>query len=100
MREFIAKYGDRVAATLSGFDRLVFRGTLRSMTFAEGFSHYLHASGVLLKGYGAHVQQVSESLKRASLATAESLKRPIRYLASSQVSKEKIAREIAAEDGV
>lgn len=100
MKEFIAKYRGQVAGTLSGFDRLVFRGTLRSITFAEGFSHYLHANGVLLKDYGVHVEQVSEGLKRASLSAAEALGRPVQYLSSSQVSKEQMARDIAAEDKI
>jgi hypothetical protein len=30
MHEFIAKHQDKIAGTLSGFDRLVFRGHLRS----------------------------------------------------------------------
>ena len=31
MHEFIAKHQDKIAGTLSGFDRLVFRGHLRSV---------------------------------------------------------------------
>jgi hypothetical protein len=77
MHEFIAKHRDQVIGTLSGFDRLVFRGTLRSIAFPEGFSHYLYKNAVLLKHYAAHVKLVSARLKKASLAVAEALKRPI-----------------------
>src|SRR5438128_11268612 len=62
-------------------------------------SQYLWASQVLLKNFGAHVEQVSERLKAASLAEVVAAGRPVHYLASSTVSKEKIARRIAAEDG-
>lgn len=100
MHEFIAKHRDKITGTLSGFDRLVFRGTLRSIGFPEGMRHYLHANDVLLKDFGSHVERVSQQLKNASLAEAEALGRPVKYLTSSQVSKEEIAREIVAKDGI
>ena len=100
MHEFIAKHRDKIAGTLSGFDRLVLRGTLRSITFADGLRHYLHANDVLLKNFGSHVKRVSLKLKNASEKEANELGRPVKYLNSSQVSKEEIAREILAKDGV
>ncbi len=36
MQEFIAKHQDKIAGTLSGFDRLVFRGHLRSIGHPQG----------------------------------------------------------------
>ena len=76
MHEFIAKHENHIAGVLSGFDRLVFRGTLRSISWAEGMNHYLHANDVLLKDIGTHVERVSQRLKQASLAGAECTARP------------------------
>ena len=92
--------GTRSRGTLSGFDRLVFRGTLRSIAHDEGMKRYLWANQVLLKDFGSHVERVSRRLKEASLAEAEALGRPVKYLTSSQVSKEEIARGIAAQEGI
>lgn len=100
MHEFIAKHQDKIIGTLSGFDRLVFRGTLRSIVHDAGMKRYLWANQVLLKDFGAHVEQVSRRLKEASVAEAQSLGRPVQYLTSSQVSKEEIARGIAAKAGI
>jgi hypothetical protein len=100
VQQFIAKHQDDVAGVLSGFDRLVLRGTLRSIAYAEGMSQYLWNNQVLLKDFGSHVEQVSHQLKAASLAEANAVGRPVRYLASAEVSKEDIARRIAAEDGI
>src|SRR6266566_832263 len=100
VQQFIGKHQDQIAGVLSGFDRLVLRGTLRSIAYGQGMSQYLWASQVLLKNFGAHVEQVSERLKAASLAEVVAAGRPVRYLASSTVSKEKIARRIATEDGI
>jgi len=100
VQKFIAAYQNQITGVLSGFDRLVFRGTLRSIAHAAGMKQYLSSNDVLLKSFGAHVEQVSQRLKVASLAEAVSVGRPVRYLASAKVSKEDIARGIAVEDGV
>ena len=100
MHEFIAKHENHIAGALSGFDRLVFRGTLRSISWAEGMNHYLHANDVLLKDFGTHVERVSQRLKQASLAGAECTGRPIQYLPSAGTSKEEIARGIALQDNI
>lgn len=100
MLKFIASHQDQISGVLSGFDRLVFRGTLRSIAYAAGMQQYLSSNDVLLKHFGAHVEQVSQRLKAASLAEAVATGRPVRYLASAKASKEDIARGIAVEDGV
>jgi hypothetical protein len=100
MQEFIARYEKKIAGTLSGFDRLVFRGTLRSISFGDGLQHYLRSKDVLLKDFDEHVKKVSKDLKTASLATAVSLGRPVQYLPSRATSKEDTAREILSADGV
>jgi len=100
MREFIAKHRDKITSVLSGFDRLVFRGTLRSISFPDGMRHYLHANDVLLKDFGSHVDRVSKQLKDASLDKARALGRPVQYLDSSKVDKEEIAREVMTRDGI
>lgn len=100
MHEFIAKHHDQITGTLSGFDRLVFRGTLRSIAHDEGMKRYLWASQILLKEFGSHVERVSRQLKETSLAEAKALGRPVKYLTSNQVSKQEIARGIAAREGI
>ncbi len=100
MNRFTTKYADRLVGVLSGFDRLVFRGTLRRLSFVEGLQVYLSARHVLLKEFGAHAQAVSERIKEACLAKASALQLPIQYLASADTSKEEVARKIARERGV
>ena len=100
MQQFIAKHQDDISGVLSGFDRLVLRGTLRSIAHTQGMNGYLWSNQILLKDFGSHVEQVSQRLKASSLAEALAVGRPVRYLASSEISKEDIARRIAAEDGI
>ena len=100
MHEFIAKHRNKIAGILSGFDRLVFRGTLRSLSFVDGMRHYLGANDVLLKDFGPHVERVSQQLKDASRGLVKQLNRPLNHLSSSKVSKEKIARKVVAREGI
>ena len=49
MQTFIQKYNKVITGILSGFDRLVFRGTLRQIVYTDGMRTYLSKSGILLK---------------------------------------------------
>jgi hypothetical protein len=100
MHRFTMKYADRLVGTLSGFDRLVFRGSLRRLSFVEGLRGYLSTRRVLLKEFGEHAQAVTERVKETCLAAAKAQEVPIRYLASAATSKEEVARKIAQERGV
>jgi hypothetical protein len=97
---FVSKHAHAVTGTLSGFDRLVFRGTLRMLAHYGGMMSYLHAVNVLLKEFAGHAEAMTKRLREASEALAKQIGRPIRYLASSAIVKEDIAREIARMDGI
>ena len=97
MQEFIAKHREQIGGVLSGFDRLVFRGTLRAIRYAAGMKAYLIRKGIWVGDFARHVQAVSERLKDSSLSEAQKLGRKIVYLPSSQTDKEALARGLAAE---
>jgi hypothetical protein len=61
MHEFIAKHQDQIAGTLSGFDRLVFRGTLRSIAHDEGMKRYQNPKPFV---WTATVESIQEKLTR------------------------------------
>ena len=100
MERFLAKHAEHVMGTLSGFDRLVFRGTLRMLAHRGGMLTYLSKVGVLMKTFAGHAQGLTQQLRSASEALARETARPIRYLASSAANKEDIARKIAADDHI
>ena len=100
MKEFIAKHREEIAGVLSGFDRLIFRGTLRLISYPEGLMGYQWAKQVRLTEFGRQVLRVSERLKQACRAKAEALRRPMKYLASAGESKEEVARGIAAREKI
>jgi hypothetical protein len=111
MHEFINKYRDQIKGTLSGFDRLVFRGSLRRLNYgfwdagrrarvAQGMEQYLWQNQILFKDYEQHVKRVSQRLKNGSLLPFEKQGLPIVYLRDPKADKDELARAIAAERGV
>ena len=100
MERFVTRHGDRIAAILSGFDRLLFRGTLRSIAYVQGLDIFLSSHRVLYKDFGTFAAAVSDRLKSQAEALAAQAKRPFRYVASSRLSKEDVAREILRTDPI
>ena len=45
METFIQKYEPQIKGTLSGWDRLVFRGTIRTLAYAFGMASFLQRIG-------------------------------------------------------
>ena len=97
MEKFIAHHAARVSCTLSGFDRLVFRGTLLSLMPDRAMFHFLTRAGVRLLDFKDYVSQTSERVKEAALAEAEKQERPVVYLESPKTSKEDLAKKLLAE---
>ncbi len=111
MQQFTGKYQDQIQGVLSGFDRLIFRGSLRRLNYgypdrklhaavAQGMEQYLCLSHILFKHYSSHVKRVSEELKKESLRIFHQHHVPVVFLRSPRVDKEELARKIAAENRI
>ena len=100
MKTFIQKHSGEINGVLSGFDRLVFRGTIRTIAYTQGLLGFLWAAGVLLKEFVAFALERTKLLRESTLATANLAGRPLIYLPSSRTSKEETARAIAEADGI
>jgi hypothetical protein len=108
MEQFIEKYRDQINGVLTGFDRLIFRGSLRRLNHARwdaglkalvatGMEEYLWQNGIRFKDYHDHVKRISERLKRQ---TVEPLRRqgvPVVFLRDPKADKDTLAREVAAK---
>jgi hypothetical protein len=100
MERFVTRHGDRIVGILSGFDRMLFRGTLRSISYVDGLDKFLSSQHILYKDFSPYVQRLSERLKTHAIAVAAESGRPYEYVASAQVRKEDRARAIADRDGI
>jgi len=100
MDTFIQKYRPQIKGSLSGWDRIVFRGFLRTLAYAHGMATYLQRIGCPLKDFGEFAQIKTEQLIAQSLLRAEQQNRPIEYIASPTLRKEDHARKIAKADNI
>ena len=100
MKEFIKVHGNCIQGVLHGFDRVVFRGTLRSISYAEGLAKYMNRYGLLLKEFDVWAQRCTQRLNRRIEAVARKARRPVIYLNSAGINKEQRAQTIAREDGI
>ena len=82
VKSFTARFGSQVTAVLSGFDRLVFRGTLLLLVRQFGMFHCLERAGIRLLDFKEYVRSTTEQLKAAALADVRKLGRPETYLGS------------------
>ena len=60
MDTFIQQYEKEVIGQLTGFDRLVLRGTLRALAVKSGMMSYLWNIGVRLKDCGKLFHEIKE----------------------------------------
>lgn len=100
MENFIARFRPLIASVLSGFDRLVFRGSLQRLYRRGGMFLFLEDAGVRLLDYKKYVMDASERVKRAAQDEAQRLNRPTEYLLSPRTDKEDLAKKLLAQHPV
>ena len=82
MERFVTRHQDRIAGIVTGFDRMRFRGTLRSISYARGVDKWLGARHVLLKDFGRWAEACSTQLLARAKQLAADAGCPYEYLRS------------------
>ena len=101
MRELVARFGKAVKGVLSGFDRIVFKGTLLPLAHEDGAMSFLRWSGVLNRDYKKWMQAQTNALVTAVDRYArEHSGRPIIHLDTWRYDKEQLARKRQEQTGV
>jgi hypothetical protein len=93
------RYKDRIRGVLSCYDRVVIRGTLPGICYAEGMTAYLHASGIRIFDYPKFANSFREKIRE----TAESLAREhdveIEFVRNTTVRKESLVAKVLETRG-
>ena len=97
---FLAQFGEHVIGFLSGFDRLRFRATLRPLFQPGGLEIYLSSCKVLIKDFSGFAQKLTDRIKEGAYELFRKAGRPIQYLTDSQTSKEALAQQLVANNGI
>jgi len=98
MEHFVKRHEGRIKGIISGFDRILFRGTIPSINYREGMERWLWSQGVPLKEFAPFAEKLSRRLKEHAEAIAAKTGRPLEYVYSPQTSKEAIARKIGIDN--
>jgi hypothetical protein len=100
MERFLQLYQADIVGVLHGFDRILFRGTLRSICFPGGLEKFLVNQRVLLKDFGPYAQKLTKTVKHHAKQFAKGLGRPYVYLNSPSADKNAEIRKILAEQPI
>jgi len=93
MKELVARFGKAVKAVLTGFDRIVFKGTILPLAHEEGAMSFLGWRGVLNRDYKKWMQAQTDALVTAVGQYArEQTGKPITPLSTWRYDKEQLAR--------
>src|SRR5437773_11839803 len=96
MERFVTRHQDRIAGILTGFDRMRFRGTLRSISNWKGMRIWLNQQHVLLNDFRRFAAPLSAQLPAHARAMADEAGRPFEHLSSRKIRKEDRARATLA----
>jgi hypothetical protein len=100
MERFLKRHTNRMLGSISGFDRVLFRGTLRSIRYAQGLDYFMGSQRVGFKDFTGLVEKFSAGVKARAEQIARRAGRPFLYVPSGQASKEALAREVLKRDGI
>jgi hypothetical protein len=100
MQSFVQRHAESVTGVVSGWDRLLFRGTLLSLSHPQGMGSFLGSHRVMYKDYGRWAMSLSDRLKAHAQRMARDAGREFRYLACSSLRKEEVTRQIMQRDQI
>jgi len=101
MDTLLYKYKEKIKGVLEGFDRIVFKGILKPISYAAGMQSFLSRKGVLNKNYKDWtVSQSTTIIKDAEDYTRTNRGTEIQYLPSYHIRKEAAAHEHQKESGL
>jgi hypothetical protein len=100
MKRFLNRYSDRIVGVIEGFDRILFRGTFRSISNGKGLERFLCSQHIRYQDFGKFAERITNVVSTHAKEMARQEGREYRFLRSSEISKEEVAREIAKRDQI
>jgi len=101
MDTLLSKFDRYVNSTITGFDRIIFKGMIRPITYSAGIQSFLQHKGVLNKDFKEHMMKQSQIIvTSAESYSQEILGTGITYISSSNTRKEALAHERQKRNGI
>jgi len=101
MKHIIQRFGRAVKGILTGFDRIVFKGSILPLTHEEGAMSFCGHRGILNKDYKSWMMEQTEALVEAVDKYAkEQCGRGITHLNTWRHDKDKLAEKRREKEGI
>lgn len=100
MERFWKRHECRIKGIISGFDRVLFRGCFRSISYRAGIEPWLSSRGILLTDFASFAESMSQRIRCHAEDYAQSHGRPYQHVSRPSASKEEIARRIIEKDHI
>jgi hypothetical protein len=101
MKELVARFGKAVKGVLTGFDRIVFKGTILPLAHEDGAMSFLSWRGVLNRDYKKWMlAQTAALVKAVDQYAREQSGRPIKPLSTWRTDKNELARKRQKQAGI
>lgn len=100
MNTILEQYEDKINGTFSFFDRMIIKGHIFQLFSLSGRKFFLSSLDVLLKDFSSYANQVTSQIVAHTEEMAASLNRPLIYLTSAKLPKEKTALDVLASNPV
>lgn len=94
MNTILEQYKDKINGTFSFFDRMIIKGHIFQLFSISGRKFFLSSLNVLLKDFSSYANQVTSQIVSHTEEMSASLDRPLIYLTSAKISKEKTALDV------
>lgn len=101
MKKLVARFGKAVKGVLTGFDRIVFKGTILPLAHEDGAMSFLGARGVLNRDYKKWMLAQTDALVTSVDQYArEQCGRPVIPLSTWRYDKDELARKRQEQTGI
>jgi hypothetical protein len=71
MELFLKRHEGRIKGIIAGFDRILFKGSLRSISSRRMMEIYLFSQHILFQDFGTWAEQLSDRIKEHAKTYAE-----------------------------
>jgi hypothetical protein len=93
------RYDERIAGTLSCYDRLVITGTLPVVCYAAGMTGYLNAKGIRIFDYPQFAMTLRDRARERAASLAAEAGVTIEHIAKPHIRKEDVVARVLAQRG-
>jgi hypothetical protein len=100
VERFLKRHEGRIKGIISGFDRILFKGTFRSVCYSSGLETWLATRKILQKDFAAYATTLTSKIIEKAEQFAKNQNRPYQYISSSKQSKEDVALHIAQQQNI